>query len=902
MPELQHGDETIKPGDTIQYNNRRDGKLSEARVTRILRTHNPYIDTESWVVEAVTTDNSLKPGQHVLLTPGRTGNVLQLAEKGEAPPRIFTRKPLTLDEKAKLGKRFDIPPGSFLLPIADLPDTTGASHGQVADAEHALANPTAPRLNTPTVAVGSDGIVTLLDSQAVVEAARRSGMTEIPVVEPSGYRRFSEKRSPPIDYRVTTPHDAYTKGGMSGPVNRYLSRTSKPAERQTARVQEIQDTIKGLDEQFKLAPPLERPTTVWRGEANLPTGLGAGDTFQVPGYSSTTLSEQSSYLKATDKAVLKINLPAGTRALASNAFSEHELTLPRGSRFHVETVGTERVAGVDRQVYTLSLLSEHVVGKESPAVSTLAPSPVEQARKQALRAEKQADSKGDFTEQKYQAGVADGLLQSTHATDIPGAVAEIRRNIATMYEQESQMGDPDIRAAMLRGQIDGLQHGAMLLGRQAPHDRPLTAGLDYYKATMSQVQWRNHRSEQVTFSFHNRDSKRRLLDQFTVEELQTRLDHFKEGWSVDELDEMSKLERADGTGKMFDPQYLAYLHERPLPDITVGEDPGTHDLTVETTGDWPMATFWETVVLSEVNQLYFEKLVQSRHLDMAKLQAEGDRRLTEKIAVLKAHPEIKIAEFGTRRHFSSEWQQHVIERLHREAPGNLIGSSNMRFAHEEGIPPIGSYAHEMDMTYAGLADAKGGDIAGSHAQMMADWQSEYGDNVAIALTDTFGTDFFFQSLTAEQARKWQGLRHDSGDPFEFGERAIAWYESHGIDPKTKTLLFSDALDMPKVLALQERFGGRMKVAFGIGTNLTNDLGIPALNVVMKATAVNGVSTVKLSDAEGKHTGTPEQVAKYQRIFRGASLAGWQRQARRPRAYIVRSSAILLPCLRSRRGR
>ena len=215
-------------------------------------------------------------------------------------------------------------------------------------------------------------------------------------------------------------------------------------------------------------------------------------------------------------------------------------------------------------------------------------------------------------------------------------------------------------------------------------------------------------------------------------------------------------------------------------------------------------------------------------------------------------------------------------RLRDEAPENLIGTSNVAWAHELGIAPIGSYAHEMDMVYAGLADRPGGDLRGSHAQMLDDWHALYGDNVSIALTDTFGSAFFFDALTTEQGEQWQGLRHDSGDPFAFGETAISWYEAHGIDPRQKTLLFSDGLDLPTIVELNDRFKGRAKLAFGVGTNLTNDLGVPPLNVVMKATSVNGVPTVKLSDDAGKHIGPAGKVAEYVDAF----LAG-PPVARRP---------------------
>jgi nicotinate phosphoribosyltransferase len=410
-------------------------------------------------------------------------------------------------------------------------------------------------------------------------------------------------------------------------------------------------------------------------------------------------------------------------------------------------------------------------------------------------------------------------------------------------------------------------------GQQSPAmGRRLSAGLDYYKPTMSQLQFAHHPHAQVTFEFKNRNAGKpggRLLDHISVPELQARLDRFQAGFNDNEVDYLAGLERVDGSGKMFSPVYLDYLRGRQLPPVTVSEV--DCDLHVSTTGDWPMVTFWETVVLSEASGLYFENYVRDETLDLGALYAEGDRRLSEKIALLRAHPDIKLAEFGTRRRFSDEWQRHVVARLRDEAPGNLIGTSNVAWAHELGVAPIGSYAHEMDMVYAALADRPGGDLLGSHSRMMDDWHALYGDNVSIALTDTFGSKFFFDSLTTKQGEQWQGLRHDSGDPFEFGENAISWYETHRIDPKQKTLLFSDGLDMPTIVKLNDRFKGRTKVAFGVGTNLTNDLGLPPLNVVMKATSVDGMPTVKLSDNPGKHIGPAEKVAQYERAFLGGPV-------------------------------
>jgi nicotinate phosphoribosyltransferase len=169
----------------------------------------------------------------------------------------------------------------------------------------------------------------------------------------------------------------------------------------------------------------------------------------------------------------------------------------------------------------------------------------------------------------------------------------------------------------------------------------------------------------------------------------------------------------------------------------------------------------------------------------------------------------------------------------------------------------------MPMVYAGLEDADGGNPLDGHTTMLQDWQNHYRGDLSIALTDTFGSEFFFTDFTPEQAQQWRGVRHDSGDPIAFGERVIDFYQELNIDPASKTIVFSDGLDINTIEQLADHFKDRIQLLFGWGTSLTNDLGLPSNNIVMKATQVNGVDTVKLSDDNGKHTGPEQLVSRYQ---------------------------------------
>lgn len=394
------------------------------------------------------------------------------------------------------------------------------------------------------------------------------------------------------------------------------------------------------------------------------------------------------------------------------------------------------------------------------------------------------------------------------------------------------------------------------------NERLLSQGLDYYKATMGQVEYNENPDTVVTFELKNR-SPHQLSEFVTPEALQQRLAALHYGWTPEEVAYLASLQNQDGTAQ-FSQEYLDFLLDNPLPPVAVGTDE-TGELAVRTTGEWPLATFWETVVMSEVNELYFEEKLAREGKSLSNLYAEGDRRLSEKIAILKERPDITFSDFGTRRRFSYEWHKHVIERLARELPDNFIGTSNVYLAHTLGLNPIGTFAHELPMVYSALAERQGENPLNGHNRVLQAWQTLYKDDLSTALTDTFTTEFFFADMSEEQARSWQALRHDSGDPKQFGDKAIAFYEQQGIDPQEKTIVFSDGLDIDSIIELADYFKGRIGVTFGWGTTLTNDLGVTPNNFVMKAVDVNGTPTVRLSDVEGKHTGPEGYVENYQQL-------------------------------------
>jgi len=394
----------------------------------------------------------------------------------------------------------------------------------------------------------------------------------------------------------------------------------------------------------------------------------------------------------------------------------------------------------------------------------------------------------------------------------------------------------------------------------------ISQGLDYYKLTMGMNEFLKHPEAEVTFTLKNRSPN--LLSEFvSPEELQNNLNNLAEGWQPSEIAYLAGLQNQDGK-ETFSQEYLDFLISSPLPPVNIGYDKHG-DLAVEATGKWPLVTFWETVIMSEINEIYFRNKLAREGYSLEEVYAEGDRRLDEKIKLLKSRPDIKFSDFGTRRRFSYDWHRHVIERVANELPDNFVGTSNIYLAHKLGLKPIGTFAHEMPMVYAALADKAGNNPLSGHNQALKDWQNTYGNELSIALTDTFTTDFFFADFTPDQWSSWKGLRHDSGDPIDFGNKAIEIYKKNGIDPLEKTIVFSDGLDVDEIIRIADYFKDKINVTFGWGTTLTNDLGITPNNFVMKATEVDGVSTVKLSDTPGKHTGPSDKIREYSEYVKAA---------------------------------
>ncbi|OGF26010.1 nicotinate phosphoribosyltransferase [Candidatus Falkowbacteria bacterium RIFOXYB2_FULL_34_18] len=386
--------------------------------------------------------------------------------------------------------------------------------------------------------------------------------------------------------------------------------------------------------------------------------------------------------------------------------------------------------------------------------------------------------------------------------------------------------------------------------------------LDLYKLTMCQLAFLFFRNIPVVFGFTNRTKTIKLTRHIKKNDLLTEFGYISGlRFRDDELDYLRNLEIMGI--RIFRESFLGFLKNLQLSGLNIEDDGESYKITAQ--GSWPEVTLWETLILSVVNELYYRRILQKMsRAERKDLFAEGQRRLEEKIKILKKNPHIVFSEFGTRRRFSGEWQEYIVKRLAQAVPCQLAGTSNVYLAKKLGLKPIGTFAHEMFMVFSGIFHENDDDILKSHNKVLQYWKKLYKNVLLIVLTDTYGSDFFFRDMTLEQAGEWAGLRHDSGDPVEFGEKAIKFYQDKGIDPRDKIIVFSDGLDIETIVKLANHFQGRIKVTFGWGTNLTNDLGLKSLSLVVKAVKSNGHDTVKLSDNIAKAIG--REVERFKIIF------------------------------------
>ncbi len=369
---------------------------------------------------------------------------------------------------------------------------------------------------------------------------------------------------------------------------------------------------------------------------------------------------------------------------------------------------------------------------------------------------------------------------------------------------------------------------------------------DLYKFTMWQTMLHRHPDTQAEYSFVCRNTPAFPLSDLLTE-VNEQLDALcAMRFEADELDYLRGL-------RFIKSDFVDFLSVFRFQRRFIRAWADGETLHIVAQGPQVHVMGFEIYVLAIVNELYFRRLTATTIGPVRIAHEEGRKRLERKIATIKAyvaaHPasRLSITDFGTRRRFSGEWQEEVIARMARELPGVFRGTSNVYLAKKYGLVAIGTMAHEYLQTYQAL----GVRLRDSQKAALEDWVQEYRGDLGIALTDVIGMDAFLADFDLYFAKLFDGLRHDSGDPVVWGEKAIAHYQKLRIDPMTKQLVFSDGLTVERAIELYEHFEGRINTGFGIGTNLTNDLGPKALNIVMKLVRANGQPVAKLSDSPGK---------------------------------------------------
>lgn len=371
---------------------------------------------------------------------------------------------------------------------------------------------------------------------------------------------------------------------------------------------------------------------------------------------------------------------------------------------------------------------------------------------------------------------------------------------------------------------------------------------DLYKFNMNQVIFHKHTDlcGQYYFKCRNNDVK---FTEEMAKEISEQVDHLCTlTFNNDELDYLRSI-------RFIKDDYVEFLRLwHPIRDYVSVELLADGELQIIVDGPLFSAMQFEIYLLEIVNEVYFRM-----NYDYDALLKSAEEKLDAKIKALNDGTyNFIFAEFGCRRRLSREWEDVVVKRLATETK-NCIGTSNVYLAKKYGITPIGTYAHEFVQMYQGIDSIP---LAYTNHFAMQDWYDEYKGDNGTALTDTITTDLFLLDFDRAMTNNYSGVRHDSGDPYEWGDRMIEHYKKYGVDPKTKLLLFSDSLNFDKAQALHDYFKNKTKVSFGIGTFCSNDTCEKALNIVIKLQYVNGRPVAKLSDTPSKAMCKDEKYLDY----------------------------------------
>ncbi len=371
---------------------------------------------------------------------------------------------------------------------------------------------------------------------------------------------------------------------------------------------------------------------------------------------------------------------------------------------------------------------------------------------------------------------------------------------------------------------------------------------DLYKFNMDQVIFHKHTDlcGQYYFKCRNKDV---VFTPEMAQEIKEQVAHLCTlTFKKEELDYLRSI-------RFIKDDYVEFLRLwHPIRDYVSIELKDDGELCVIVDGPLLSAMQFENYLLEIVNEVYFRM-----KYDYEKLRKSAEEKLDKKIVAMNDGTyTFRFAEFGCRRRLSREWEDEAVRRLVNETT-NCIGTSNVYLAMKYNVTPIGTYAHEFVQMYQGIDSIP---LAYTNYYAMKDWYNEYDGDNGTALTDTVTTDLFLLDFNRSMVNNYTGVRHDSGDPYEWGEKIITHYKHYGVDPRTKLLLFSDSLDFDKAQRLYDYFRDKTKVSFGIGTFVSNDTCEEALNIVIKLQYVNGRPVAKLSDTPSKAMCRDEEYLEY----------------------------------------
>ena len=393
---------------------------------------------------------------------------------------------------------------------------------------------------------------------------------------------------------------------------------------------------------------------------------------------------------------------------------------------------------------------------------------------------------------------------------------------------------------------------------------------DFYKLLMAQTIFRRHRDVAVTFGIKNRTTRVRLADIIDPGELREQIDHVRSLRLTRGESTWLRGNTFYGKRQMFSPEFIAWLESFRFPEYLLEKQDGQYVLTFH--GPWIETTMWEIPALAILNELRSRGVTKGMGMfELQVLYARAMTRVWEKVEVLRGLDNLSIADFGTRRRHGYLWQDWCVRAMMEGIGSSFLGTSNCLIALRREAEAVGTNAHELPMVYAALADTDEA-LAGAPYRVLEDWQEDYEGNLRVILPDTYGTTGFLADAP-DWVAGWTGIRIDSKDPIEGGEEAIQWWRARGQNPQEKLAIFSDGLDIDRIVHIHRHFSGRMRIGFGWGTLLTNDFrglvaggGLDPISIVCKVISADGRPAVKLSDNSTKAMGPPDEVERYKRVF------------------------------------